>query len=124
MGQRIRPGDDDSTRPLRQTLLDATASSAVADTAELGTPLQAASESCTSLYHPYQKHFCGGPSGSPNSLLNQSYLFDASEWQGLGHILTLAARETQKVAFDWYFEEVEFIRSEIPPKARKVFKRH
>lgn len=119
MGQRIRLGDDDSTRPLRQTLLEATASSAVADAAELGTPFQAASESCVSLYRPHQKHFCGRPSCFPDSLLNQGYLFDASEWQGLGHILTLAARETQKVAFDLYFEEVEFIRSKIPHKSQK-----
>lgn len=59
------------------------------------------------------------PSCSPDSLLNQSYLFD---WQGLGHILALAARETQKVTSDLYFEEVELIRSEIPPKSETCSK--
>lgn len=55
-GTRTPPGHSG-----RQTLLDATASSAVADSAERGTPLLAASESCMSLYHPHQEHSAGGP---------------------------------------------------------------
>lgn len=56
------------------------------------------------------------------SLVNQSCLSGALEWQGLGYILTLDVRETQKVTFDLYFQEVDFRRPEILQKPEGALK--
>lgn len=64
----------------------------------------------------HQQHFCGMPLLTPL----QSYPSDASEIQSLGYILTLAAKETQKVTSD--FEEVEFRRPGILQSQKYVQK--
>ena len=75
-------------------------------------------ESLQNHCHPHQKHFHGMP------LLThfQRYPSDASEIQSLGYFLALAAQETQKVTFDLYFEEVEFIRPGILQSQKDVQK--
>lgn len=64
---------------------------------------------CRCHCHPRQKYFHGTP------LLThfQRYPSNASEIQSLGYILALAAKETEKVTTDLYFEEVEFRRTGI-----------
>ena len=52
----------------------------------------------------------------------QRYPSNASEIQSLGYILALAAKETEKVTTDLYFEEVEFRRPGILQSQKDIQK--
>ena len=73
---------------------------------------------CRCHCHPRQKHFRGMP------LLThfQRYPSNASEIQSLGYILALAAKETEKVTTDLYFEEAEFRRPGILQSQKDIQK--